>query len=112
MLDLRLQLLEPQRHPFLLKVLYGLLMLLPQTTAFNSLRIRLQSVSTLGLIHSFPTSKYAKSTSSQEFVKELDCEGLLRQYREIKAKHDALSKNSLKISSNLTIELKDYDPVN
>ena len=28
--DLRLQLLEPARYPFLLKSLYGLLMLLPQ----------------------------------------------------------------------------------
>ncbi|KAL6058534.1 PtdIns(3,5)P(2) sythesis regulation factor [Balamuthia mandrillaris] len=40
---LRLQLLEPERFPFLYKCLYGLLMLLPQSTAFNTLKNRLES---------------------------------------------------------------------
>jgi len=38
--DLRLQLLEPAKHPFLLKSLYGVLMLLPQSSAFTSLKTR------------------------------------------------------------------------
>eukprot|EP01016_Furgasonia_blochmanni_P010806 TRINITY_DN1465_c0_g2_i1.p1 TRINITY_DN1465_c0_g2~~TRINITY_DN1465_c0_g2_i1.p1 ORF type:complete len:513 (+),score=154.52 TRINITY_DN1465_c0_g2_i1:100-1539(+) len=40
---LRLQLLEAERYPYLLKSLYGLLMLLPQGKAFNALRQRLQN---------------------------------------------------------------------
>ncbi|CCF56036.1 hypothetical protein KAFR_0A06010 [Kazachstania africana CBS 2517] len=41
---MRLQLLEPQNHPFLYKCLYGLLMILPQSKAFDSLNKRLTSV--------------------------------------------------------------------
>ncbi|XP_050373682.1 protein VAC14 homolog isoform X2 [Argentina anserina] len=44
---LRLQLLEPGRHMWLLKALYGLLMLLPQqSAAFKILRTRLKTVPT------------------------------------------------------------------
>ena len=48
-IHLRLQLLEVDAtyHPFLLKSLYGLLMLLPQSTAFCTLSTRLATVSTL-----------------------------------------------------------------
>ncbi len=45
--NLRLQLLEPHKHPLLIKSLYGILMLLPQSTAFTSLKTRLASVSPL-----------------------------------------------------------------
>lgn len=41
---LRLRLLEPHRHPALLKCLLGLAMLLPQAGAFNTLRERIQVV--------------------------------------------------------------------
>ncbi|KAJ2772320.1 hypothetical protein IWQ57_001814 [Coemansia nantahalensis] len=42
---LRLQLLDPQYHPMLVRALYGLLMLLPQSSAFAVLRNRLSSIS-------------------------------------------------------------------
>jgi len=48
---LRLQLLEPEKNPYLFKCLYGLLMLLPQSSAFISLRNRLGAVSSLGFLH-------------------------------------------------------------
>ena len=51
---LRLQLLEPHKYPFLFKALYGLLMLLPQSSAFTSLRARLNSVSTMGVLQLIP----------------------------------------------------------
>ncbi|KAF9586285.1 hypothetical protein BGW38_007416 [Lunasporangiospora selenospora] len=51
---LRLQLLEPEKYPHLFKCLYGLLMLLPQSTAFATLRNRLTSVSSMGFIHLVP----------------------------------------------------------
>jgi hypothetical protein len=57
---LRLQLLEPDRYPYLYKCLYGLLMLLPQSSAFLALKNRLNSVSAIGLLHTpsptMPTS--------------------------------------------------------
>jgi vacuole morphology and inheritance protein 14 len=52
--SLRMQLLEPERHPHLFKSLYGLLMLLPQGSAFETLRTRLNSVSTLGMLQLIP----------------------------------------------------------
>ncbi|WIA13429.1 hypothetical protein OEZ85_007009 [Tetradesmus obliquus] len=47
---LRLQLLQPSRHPDLLRALYGLLMLLPQSSAFKTLSARLQAVPAVTLM--------------------------------------------------------------
>lgn len=52
--DLRLQLLEPEKYPYLYKCLYGLLMLLPQSSAFAALKNRLNSVSSIGFLHTGP----------------------------------------------------------
>lgn len=54
MTDLRLQLLEPEKYPHLYKCLYGLLMLLPQSSAFAALKNRLNSVSSIGYLHIAP----------------------------------------------------------
>ena len=51
---LRMQLLEPERFPYLYKCLYGILMLLPQSSAFAALKNRLQSVSAIGYLHMVP----------------------------------------------------------
>ncbi|OQE24593.1 hypothetical protein PENSTE_c007G06672 [Penicillium steckii] len=53
---LRLQLLEPEKYPYLYKCLYGVLMLLPQSSAFAALKNRLNSVSNIGYLHSPPRS--------------------------------------------------------
>ncbi|KAF6066536.1 Vacuolar protein 14 C-terminal Fig4p binding family protein [Candida albicans] len=45
-MKLRLNLLEPEKHPYLFKTLYGLLMILPQSNTFMSLRNRLTTVRT------------------------------------------------------------------
>lgn len=64
---LRLQLLEPEKYPHLYKCLYGLLMLLPQSSAFAALKNRLNSVSAIGYLHIAPrTSQPASSVSSFE----------------------------------------------
>jgi hypothetical protein len=55
-IDLRLQLLEPERYPHLFKCLYGILMLLPQSLAFVSLRNRLNAVNSAGFLHIAPKS--------------------------------------------------------
>lgn len=52
--DLRLQLLEPEKYPHLYKCLYGILMLLPQSSAFAALKNRLNSVSAIGYLHIAP----------------------------------------------------------
>lgn len=52
--DLRMQLLEPEKYPHLYKCLYGLLMLLPQSSAFAALKNRLNSVSAIGYLHIAP----------------------------------------------------------
>ncbi|KAF5677256.1 dna repair recombination rad54 and rad54 [Fusarium heterosporum] len=51
---LRLQLLEPEKYPFLYKCMYGILMLLPQSSAFAALKNRLNSVSAIGYLHVAP----------------------------------------------------------
>lgn len=43
-LKLRLQLLEPEKYPYLYKTLYGILMILPQSSTYNVLRNRLSSL--------------------------------------------------------------------
>ncbi|SGY66582.1 BQ5605_C004g02687 [Microbotryum silenes-dioicae] len=62
--SLRLQLLEPDRYPYLLKAMYGLLMLLPQSSAFATLRNRLSAVSTLGFLQTVPNSSPGMNPSN------------------------------------------------
>jgi len=49
---MRLRLLEPRRHPHLLKCILGLAMLLPQTTAFYTLREKIHATQTALLLDS------------------------------------------------------------
>ncbi|KAE8150441.1 vacuolar protein 14 C-terminal Fig4p binding-domain-containing protein [Aspergillus avenaceus] len=61
---LRLQLLEPESYPYLYKCLYGVLMLLPQSSAFAALKNRLNSVSNIGLLHTGPRLSTMVSASA------------------------------------------------
>ena len=60
--DLRLQLLEPDKYPSLYRCMYGILMLLPQSSAFAALKNRLNSVSSIGYLHVAPR-RYAYTPS-------------------------------------------------
>ena len=62
--DLRLQLLEPEKYPHLYKCLYGLLMLLPQSSAFAALKNRLNSVSAIGYLHTAPRAYVSQSRNN------------------------------------------------
>ncbi|KAI9877244.1 MAG: hypothetical protein M1830_004453 [Pleopsidium flavum] len=75
---LRLQLLEPEKYPHLYKCLYGLLMLLPQSSAFAALKNRLNSVSAIGYLHIAPRA-YVSSTmsSSLSHLRQKSTEGQL-----------------------------------
>ncbi|KAI6634594.1 hypothetical protein MCOR08_004531 [Pyricularia oryzae] len=61
---LRLQLLEPEKYPHLYKCLFGLLMLLPQSSAFAALKNRLNSVSSIGYLHIAPRPYVPSTTNS------------------------------------------------
>ncbi|POR36882.1 Protein VAC14 [Tolypocladium paradoxum] len=61
---LRLQLLEPEKYPYLYKCMYGILMLLPQSSAFAALKNRLNSVSSIGYLHVAPRSASTSASSS------------------------------------------------
>jgi len=60
---LRMQLLEPEKYPHLYKCLYGLLMLLPQSSAFAALKNRLNSVSAIGYLHIAPRTYVPQSNT-------------------------------------------------
>uniref|UniRef100_A0A7S0EZA4 Vacuolar protein 14 C-terminal Fig4-binding domain-containing protein n=1 Tax=Hanusia phi TaxID=3032 RepID=A0A7S0EZA4_9CRYP len=47
---MRMELLEPAKHPYLIKTMFGILMLLPQSEAFDILRKRLKSVPALAML--------------------------------------------------------------
>ncbi|KEZ43607.1 hypothetical protein SAPIO_CDS4536 [Scedosporium apiospermum] len=64
---LRLQLLEPERYPYLYKCLYGLLMLLPQSSAFAALKNRLNSVSPIGYLHISPRVSASSSSTGSSY---------------------------------------------
>ena len=96
-IHLRLQLLEADRYPFLLKSLYGLLMLLPQSAAFSSLKIRLSSVAALSQVR-IPESEFAVSNNTpvinataspikQTEAQRLDFRALLQQFHDTQKRH-------------------------
>ncbi|OGM50144.1 vacuole-associated enzyme activator complex component (Vac14) [Aspergillus bombycis] len=64
---LRLQLLEPESYPYLYKCLYGVLMLLPQSSAFAALKNRLNSVSNIGLLHTPRLSTMVSASGSSTY---------------------------------------------
>ena len=93
---LRLQLLEPNSCPHLLKTLYGILMLLPQTSAFDTLRSRLKAVSTLSLLQNFMHQQ--PSLSQHHSHQGLDFEEMYQQFTAMQQRHQA-SQNRRELSS-------------
>ncbi|WVR06414.1 hypothetical protein IAU60_003445 [Kwoniella sp. DSM 27419] len=78
--NLRLQLLEPEKYPYLPKCLYGLLMILPQSSAFISLRARLSST-TFGTATSTTRSKLSGKD-------EIKWQELLSHFRSVQGRHE------------------------
>ncbi|OCH88327.1 ARM repeat-containing protein [Obba rivulosa] len=87
---LRLQLLEPERYPHLFKCLYGLLMLLPQSSAFISLRNRLNAVNSAGFLHIAPKSSVSNlaSTRSKLGRDDIKWQELLSHFRAVQNRHE------------------------
>ncbi|KAF1802558.1 vacuolar protein 14 C-terminal Fig4p binding-domain-containing protein [Mucor lusitanicus] len=115
---LRLQLLEPEKYPYLFKCLYGILMLLPQSSAFSTLRNRLSSVSSLGFLHVLPkatpaTSSTATSTSTDrkgskssstkvEEINTIKYSDLLTHFKSVQSRHEKQRRQSLQSTSRTT----------
>eukprot|EP00005_Dracoamoeba_jomungandri_P010628 CAMPEP_0174267894 /NCGR_PEP_ID=MMETSP0439-20130205/35262_1 /TAXON_ID=0 /ORGANISM="Stereomyxa ramosa, Strain Chinc5" /LENGTH=723 /DNA_ID=CAMNT_0015355669 /DNA_START=67 /DNA_END=2238 /DNA_ORIENTATION=+ len=82
---LRLQLLEPDQYPYLYKCLYGLLMMLPQSSAFDTLNKRLNCVAP-NILNKMPELT-DKSTSYMSG--EIDWELLLKHFQDVQKRHQA-----------------------
>ncbi len=98
----RLQLLEPEQHPSLLKALWGILMLLPQSPAFHTLKNRLSAVPEIGLLRlqleqgkqlghgasKQPPAANGKGAAAAADA-TIDFAALLRTYEAVQEKHRA-----------------------
>lgn len=81
--SLRMQLLEPDVHPHLVKCLYGMLMLLPQSSAFATLRNRLQTV--YGLQAAIPQDSRKPARHTAQDVPWTE---LLTHFRTVQQQHE------------------------
>lgn len=88
---LRLQLLDVENNPYLIKALYGLLMLLPQSQAFQLLSHRLKCVPNPELMRTVDESKYmdAKQQTSSNNAPhvQIDYNELLQHFDRVQSKH-------------------------
>ncbi|KAM4017586.1 protein VAC14 homolog isoform 2-T2 [Anomaloglossus baeobatrachus] len=83
---LRLQLLDVENHPYLIRALYGLLMLLPQSSAFQLLSHRLQCVPDPQLMRSGHTEPAPRCTPPSDTAR-IDYMELLQHFERVQNKH-------------------------
>ncbi|KAI8491112.1 PtdIns(3,5)P(2) sythesis regulation factor [Branchiostoma belcheri] len=83
---LRLQLLDAQQNAYLIKALYGLLMLLPQSRAFDTLRHRLDCLPASHLIPQHQ-SVQAPPPEQREHVTRINFHQLIQHFQHVQAKH-------------------------
>lgn len=88
---LRLQLLDVENNPYLIKALYGLLMLLPQSQAFQLLSHRLQCVPNPELMRTVEESRHMdskqKAVSKRSPHTQVDYGELLQHFERVQSKH-------------------------
>ncbi|KAF8260639.1 armadillo-type protein [Lactarius quietus] len=104
---IRLQLLEPDRYPYLFKCLYGLLMLLPQSSAFISLRNRLNAVNSAGFLHIAPkpSTVATVSTRSKLARDEIKWPELLAHFRAVQTRHERARRVALGSAPDISATL-------
>ncbi|KAM4722470.1 protein VAC14 homolog [Rhinophrynus dorsalis] len=83
---LRLQLLDVENHPYLIRALYGLLMLLPQSSAFQLLSHRLQCVPNPQLMRPAATQPAISDTRKEDSA-SVDYTELLQHFEKVQNKH-------------------------
>ncbi|TFK64053.1 ARM repeat-containing protein [Pluteus cervinus] len=109
---LRLQLLEPERYPHLFKCLYGILMLLPQSSAFVSLRNRLNAVNSAGFLHIAPKPSISPlATRSKLGREEIKWQELLQHFRFVQAKHEKARRQALGADASPISEFDEEKPI-
>ncbi|KAH9509518.1 PtdIns(3,5)P(2) sythesis regulation factor [Bulinus truncatus] len=91
---LRLQLLEAHLHPELIKSLYGLLMMLPQSEAFKLLRCRLECIPQINLTVALDTDK-KKRGEERPLVKKINFDELLEHFLKVQARHRENKRNQV-----------------
>ncbi|KAG5350482.1 hypothetical protein C0989_010837 [Termitomyces sp. Mn162] len=107
---IRLQLLEPERYPHLFKCLYGLLMLLPQSSAFISLRNRLNAVNSAGFLHIAPKPAPGPlSTRSKLAREEIKWQDLLLHFRTVQAKHEKARRQAMGTDTTSYSDFLDHE---
>ncbi|OTA03391.1 vacuole-associated enzyme activator complex component (Vac14) [Trichoderma parareesei] len=114
---LRLQLLEPEKYPYLYKCMYGILMLLPQSSAFAALKNRLNSVSSIGFLQVVPRSMAAAPASSNydrpNRLKGRDDGAirwveLLEKFRSVQERARRSQRHSMEIEDTLSAGVGDF----
>lgn len=83
---LRLQLLQPSRHPHLLRAMYSLLALLPQSSAFRTLHTRLDSIPSLTFLKLDETPDAGSVDAQSTWA---DFPALLKAFKERQLLHAA-----------------------
>lgn len=91
---LRLELLEVPCDQHLVRALYGLLMLLPQTEAFQTLRTRLACIPSLHLECAHRGEAATVPKKLPEKLKEIDFKQLLAHFIEVQARHKDHKKSA------------------
>ncbi|PKI83658.1 hypothetical protein MVES_002328 [Malassezia vespertilionis] len=88
--SLRLHLLEPTMYPYLFKCLYGLMMLLPQSSAFATLRNRLHAVNGVGCIKDPEARTRPKPNSAQ-----LPWDELFAHFCEVQKRYETIREQQI-----------------
>ncbi|KAF9266335.1 ARM repeat-containing protein [Marasmius fiardii PR-910] len=110
---IRLQLLEPDRYPYLFKCLYGLLMLLPQSSAFISLRNRLNAVNSAGFLHIAPKPPVGPLSSRSKLVRDdIKWQELLQHFRSVQSRHEKARRQALGTDTSAFPGLYEFDGQN
>ena len=93
---LRMQLLEPQQYSHLIRALFGILMLLPQSTAYATLRSRLDCVPTIfNSLQGAPGGGAPAKQKGNVGIK-VDFAGLLQHFDAVRAKHVEADREQLR----------------
>lgn len=106
---LRLELLEVPYNSYLVRALYGLLMILPQSDAFHMLRHRLDCIPKLQLLSDDKQGNNIKSAKGEKSNKKFICfEDLLKHFVSVQEKHKEYkicSRVATIMSSNVEYEM-------
>ncbi|RUS77339.1 hypothetical protein EGW08_014893 [Elysia chlorotica] len=105
---LRLQLLEANDNPELIKSLYGLLMILPQSEAFKLLRYRLECIPHINLSLASDNGPRKKRGEERPLVKKIKFDKLLQHFLSVQVQHREYKRKQVayKISAVKNLEAK------